>query len=138
MVYFSRVKFRNLPIIQVLKTIYGVNHSKALLICRLNCVTPSVKFGKLPIRFIEDIEFFMSKRMKVDRELRQRHNLYLNELRENRTFKSFRKNLGLPSNGQRSKTNARTAKKFGKKFRLQNVKQSGGKLKAGNLKKKSK
>jgi small subunit ribosomal protein S13 len=136
MVYFSRTRFKNLPIIQVLKTIYGVNYSKALLICRLNCVTPSVKFGKLPIRFIEDIEFFMSKRMKVDRELRQRHNLYLNELRENKTFKSFRKNLGLPSNGQRSKTNAKTAKKFGKKFRLQNTKQSAIKSKVGNLKKK--
>jgi len=114
MVYFSRARHKNFPVLQVIKTIYGVNFSKAMLICRLNCVVPSVKFGKLPLRFKENIEFFMSREMKVDRPLRQKHQLYLNELKENKTFKSFRKNLGLPSNGQRSKTNARTAKKFRK------------------------
>lgn len=118
-IFFSKIKYKKIPAIQVVKTVYGVNYSKALLICRVMGLTPSVKFDKVPKRTIIKLEFFMSNQMLLDRALKQRHQFHLAELRDVRTWKTVRKALGLPANGQRSKTNAKTAKKFKRKDKFE-------------------
>jgi small subunit ribosomal protein S13 len=123
-IFFSKYKYRRIPAIQVVKTVYGVNFSKALLICRLMGLVPSIKFGKVPKRTIIKLEFFMSNHMTLDRTLRQKHLFHLAQLRDIRNWKSARKSLGLPANGQRSKTNAQTAKKFKRKQKIERAKAS--------------
>lgn len=118
-IFFSKYKHRRIPAIQVIKSVYGVNYSKALLICRVMGLTPSIKFGKIPRRTVIKLEFFMSNQMLLDRPLKQRHLFHLAELRDVRTWKTARKSLGLPANGQRSKTNAKTAKKFKRKDKFE-------------------
>jgi small subunit ribosomal protein S13 len=91
--------------------VYGVNSKKVKYLCQKFGLNPSNKDLKLK----KKNNGFIVKNFKVDEydktlRLQIRKNIkFLNQIR---TYRGIRHNLKLPSRGQRTKTNAKTKKRF--------------------------
>lgn len=92
-----------------LTAIYGIGHSRAAKICAAAGIDPSRLVRDLGETELEALRQEVT-RYKVEGDLRRDVNMNIKRLMDLGTYRGVRHRRGLPVNGQRTRTNARTRK----------------------------
>ena len=113
MVYlFESEISENKPIFVSLTQIYGIGHFTAVLICKKLGFSKNLKIKDLSkeqiLKLIKTIELL---KLNIASDLKKSNLLNSKNLISIKSYKGLRRNQGLPVRGQRTHTNARTAKK---------------------------
>ena len=102
---------RNKKVIYSLRYIHGIGLTKAKVLCEISKVDPNIRVQDLTDEQIVSIRNSISKiGLKVEGELRSDVAMNIKRLKDIASYKGLRHRRGLPANGQRTKTNARTRK----------------------------
>ena len=102
---------RNKKIVFSLCYIHGIGTTTALKICEMAKVDKEKRVQDLSEKQISSIrEIISSLDINVEGELRSFNAMNIKRLKDVGTYKGLRHRRGLPANGQRTKTNARTRK----------------------------
>ena len=102
---------RNKKIIYSLRYIHGIGLTTANKLCKEAKVDPNKRVQDLKEEEVVAIRNVISNsEMKVEGELRSNVAMNIKRLKDIATYKGLRHRRGLPVNGQRTKTNARTRK----------------------------
>ena len=102
---------RNKKIAFSLCYIHGIGMSTALGICEKAKIDTQKRVQDLSERQISSIrEVISSLEINVEGELRSYNAMNIKRLKDVGAYKGLRHRRGLPANGQRTKTNARTRK----------------------------
>ncbi|SMF96756.1 small subunit ribosomal protein S13 [Methylomagnum ishizawai] len=92
-----------------LTAIYGIGKTRASLICESLGLNPSIKVKTLEEADIERIREQVAK-FTVEGDLRRETAMSIKRLMDLGCYRGLRHRRGLPVNGQRTRTNARTRK----------------------------
>jgi len=90
--------------------IFGVGRSKALQICTATGLKPDEKVRDLTDPEITKLREYIDTNLQVEGDLRRERQQAIKRLSEIGAYRGLRHRRGLPVNGQRTKTNARTRK----------------------------
>jgi small subunit ribosomal protein S13 len=90
--------------------IFGVGRSTALQICAATGLAPEEKVRDLTDPEITKLREFIDGNLQVEGDLRRERQQAIKRLSEIGAYRGLRHRRGLPVNGQRTKTNARTRK----------------------------
>ena len=102
---------RNKKIVFSLCYIHGIGQTTALKICEIAKVDKDKRVQDLSEKQISSIrEIISSLEINVEGELRSFNAMNIKRLKDVGAYKGLRHRRGLPANGQRTKTNARTRK----------------------------
>ena len=102
---------RNKKIVFSLCYIHGIGTTTALKICEVAKVDKEKRVQDLSEKQISSIrEVISSLEINVEGELRSFNAMNIKMLKDVGAYKGLRHRRGLPANGQRTKTNARTRK----------------------------
>ena len=102
---------RNKKIVFSLCYIHGIGTATALKICEIAKVDKEKRVQDLSEKQISSIrEVISSLEINVEGELRSFNAMNIKRLKDVGAYKGLRHRRGLPANGQRTKTNARTRK----------------------------
>jgi len=92
-----------------LTSIYGIGRSRAAEICNAVGIDPSVKVRDLAEPQVEALRGVIGKYV-VEGDLRREVSMNIKRLMDLGCYRGIRHRRGLPLNGQRTRTNARTRK----------------------------
>ena len=102
---------RNKKITFSLCYIHGIGMSTALEICKAAKIDTGKRVQELSEKQISSIrEVISSSEINVEGELRSLNAMNIKRLKDVGAYRGLRHRRGLPANGQRTKTNARTRK----------------------------
>ena len=102
---------RNKKVAYSLRYIYGIGYSQAVDICDKAGVKLDTRVQDLKEKEVMDIRKAITElEIKVEGELRSEVAMNVKRLKDIGTYRGLRHRRGLPVNGQRTKTNARTRK----------------------------
>ena len=102
---------RNKKIAFSLCYIHGIGMSTALEICKTAKIDMDKRVQELTEKQISSIrEVISSSEINVEGELRSFNAMNIKRLKDVGAYRGLRHRRGLPANGQRTKTNARTRK----------------------------
>ena len=102
---------RNKKIVFSLCYIHGIGTTTALKICEMAKVDKEKRVQDLSEKQVSSIrEVISSLEINVEGELRSFNAMNIKRLKDVGAYKGLRHRRGLPANGQRTKTNARTRK----------------------------
>ena len=102
---------RNKKIAFSLCYIHGIGMSTALEICKTAKIDTDKRVQELSEKQVSSIrEVISSLEMNVEGELRSFNAMNIKRLKDVGAYRGLRHRRGLPANGQRTKTNARTRK----------------------------
>ena len=102
---------RNKKIAFSLCYIHGIGMSTALEICKTAKIDTEKRVQELSEKQISSIrEIIGSSEINVEGELRSFNAMNIKRLKDVGAYRGLRHRRGLPANGQRTKTNARTRK----------------------------
>ena len=102
---------RNKKIVFSLCYIHGIGMKTALEICKIAKVDIDKRVLELSEKQISSIrEVISSLELNVEGELRSFNAMNIKRLKDVGAYRGLRHRRGLPANGQRTKTNARTRK----------------------------
>src|SRR5215207_4607663 len=90
--------------------IYGIGPSSARRICAELGFSPDEKVRDLTDAEITKLRTFIDENLQVEGDLRRERSQSIKRLQEIGAYRGVRHRRGLPVNGQRTKTNARTRK----------------------------
>jgi small subunit ribosomal protein S13 len=90
--------------------IFGIGRSTALRVCEGTGLDPSEKIRDLTDPEITKLRDYIDTNLEVEGDLRRQRTEALKRLSEIGAYRGLRHRRGLPVNGQRTKTNARTRK----------------------------
>ncbi|MFP4562411.1 MAG: 30S ribosomal protein S13 [Spirochaetia bacterium] len=90
--------------------IYGVGHATAKEVCEKNGIDPQVKINDLSPEDLNKLRKALENDYKVEGRLRTEVSMNIKRLMDIGCYRGLRHRRGLPVNGQRTKTNARTRK----------------------------
>ena len=90
--------------------VYGIGLNKSRRILESSKIDPSIRVKDLTDAQLGLIKNFIETNYVVEGDLRKEVHLNIKRLRDIRCYKGIRHSKGLPVNGQRTKTNARTRK----------------------------
>lgn len=90
--------------------IYGIGRATAKKILDLAEIDPTKKIGELSSDELGRIRKILEKDFIVEGDLRTRTAMNIKRLQDIGSFRGIRHRKGLPVNGQRTRTNARTRK----------------------------
>jgi len=90
--------------------IYGIGRTSARKICEITKVDPFKKIGDLSNEEINELRKVIESDYKVEGRLRTETALNIKRLMDIGCYRGLRHRRGLPVNGQRTRTNARTRK----------------------------
>jgi small subunit ribosomal protein S13 len=90
--------------------IYGVGHSTAKEVCEKTGIDPKVKINDLSPEDLNKLRKALENDYKVEGRLRTEVSMNIKRLMDIGCYRGLRHRRGLPVNGQRTKTNARTRK----------------------------
>jgi small subunit ribosomal protein S13 len=90
--------------------IFGIGRSSAQRILRESGVDESIKIGDLEEKQVNAIRQFIGQHYRLEGDLRTEQNLNIKRLMDIGCYRGLRHRNGLPANGQRTRTNARTRK----------------------------
>jgi small subunit ribosomal protein S13 len=90
--------------------IFGVGRSTALQICSATGLKPEEKVRDLTDPEITKLREYIDGNLQVEGDLRRERQQAIKRLSEIGAYRGLRHRRGLPVNGQRTKTNARTRK----------------------------
>jgi len=105
--------------------IYGIGRSTAMEILEKSGIDPEIRTQDLNDDQVQAIRNVISTDFKVEGALRTERNMNIKRLMDIGCYRGYRHRRGLPVNGQRTKTNARTRK--GKKRTVGRKKKKVGK-----------
>lgn len=89
--------------------IFGVGHSRARLSCKVAEIDPKMQVKDLSDPEVAKLRDVIAK-FTVEGDLRRETAINIKRLMDLGSYRGIRHRRGLPSNGQRTKTNARTRK----------------------------
>lgn len=92
-----------------LQAIFGLNYNHSLKVCSLIGVSPKTKLSRLRITQLEDL--IRVCREEVSTSLQRTVQNDIQSLIQIKHYKGTRHMFGLPTRGQRTRTNAQTSKK---------------------------
>lgn len=98
------------PVGIALTYIYGIGRSNALKICEETGVNPQTHVDKLTDDEVKNIRTNIQQNLKVEGALKAEINMNIKRLIDINCYRGVRHKLGLPVNGQRTRTNARNRK----------------------------
>jgi small subunit ribosomal protein S13 len=102
---------RNKKVAYSLRYVYGIGYSQAVDICDKAGVKLDTRVQDLKEKEVMDIRKAITElEIKVEGELRSEVAMNVKRLKDIGTYRGLRHRRGLPVNGQRTKTNARTRK----------------------------
>lgn len=101
---------RNKRIEIALTYIYGIGHTSSAKILAESGVDPGTKAGELTDEEINSIRLVIDQAYKVEGDLRREISMNIKRLMDLGCYRGLRHRRGLPVNGQRTRTNARTRK----------------------------
>ena len=101
---------RNKRIEVALTYIYGIGHTRASRIIAESRVNPDIRVKDLTEAEVGALRDFISKNYKVEGDLRREVQMNIKRLVEIGCYRGLRHRHNLPAHGQRTRTNARTAK----------------------------
>lgn len=101
---------RNKRVLLGLTYIYGIGTAKSKAILAEAGVEPDVRTDNLTEDQIDKIRKIIERREKVEGDLRREIQMSIKRLMDLGCFRGLRHRRGLPSRGQRTRTNARTRK----------------------------
>ena len=90
--------------------IYGIGPSTARRVCAELGLSPDEKVRDLTDAEITKLRTFIDANLQVEGDLRRERSQSIKRLQEIGAYRGVRHRRGLPVNGQRTKTNARTRK----------------------------
>jgi small subunit ribosomal protein S13 len=90
--------------------IYGIGRSTAQRICADLQLDPNEKVKDLTDEEVTKLRGFIDGSLEVEGDLRRERSQSIKRLSEIGSYRGLRHRRGLPVNGQRTKTNARTRK----------------------------
>jgi small subunit ribosomal protein S13 len=90
--------------------IYGLGRPTAIKICRELEISPDTKVRDLTDEEITKLRNHIDQNLEVEGDLRRERQQAIKRLIEIGCYRGIRHRRGLPVNGQRTKTNARTRK----------------------------
>jgi small subunit ribosomal protein S13 len=90
--------------------IYGIGPSTARQICAALGLSPDEKVRDLTDEEVTKLQRYIDENHQVEGELRRERQQAIKRLTEIGSYRGLRHRRGLPVNGQRTKTNARTRK----------------------------
>lgn len=99
---------RNKPAVVGLTYIYGVGPTTSQHILKSVGVDPGLKVKDLSEDQVTKIRGVIDQQYKVEGDLRREVQSNVKRLIDNGSYKGLRHRLGLPTHGQRTRTNART------------------------------
>ncbi|QXE46240.1 30S ribosomal protein S13 (mitochondrion) [Nitzschia inconspicua] len=113
MLYFLETKLSDhKSVCFALANIYGIGNSTAFLICKKLGFSINLKVKDLTQEQVtEMIQLIESLNINLNNELKKLQSLTLKNLVSIKSYKSLRRVLGLPVRGQRTHTNAKSARK---------------------------
>jgi small subunit ribosomal protein S13 len=101
---------RNKRIEVALTYIYGIGSTRAGQIMKESRVSPDIRVKDLTETEVGAIRDIISKNFKVEGDLRREVQMNIKRLVEIGCYRGMRHRRNLPAHGQRTRTNARTAK----------------------------
>jgi small subunit ribosomal protein S13 len=102
---------RNKKVAYSLRYVYGIGYSQAVNICDKAGVKLDTRVQDLKEKEVMDIRKAITElEIKVEGELRSEVAMNVKRLKDIGSYRGLRHRRGLPVNGQRTKTNARTRK----------------------------
>lgn len=104
----------NKHIVIALRKIYGIGKVSSFYICKKVNISPYLKVNQLTDENILSIQKIVSE-FEIEGNLRTRIRFNIKRLKDIKCYRGIRHRLGLPVRGQRTRTNARTRKRFRKK-----------------------
>jgi small subunit ribosomal protein S13 len=90
--------------------IYGIGRTSAIAILSESKVDPAARVSSLSDEDLAKLRGIIENKYKVEGSLRGEVNLNIKRLMDVGCYRGLRHRRGLPVNGQRTKTNARTRK----------------------------
>ena len=90
--------------------IYGIGQSTAEHIAAELGLDPNTKVRDLTDEEVTRLRTYIDSNLEVEGDLRRERSQAIKRLQEIGSYRGFRHRRGLPVNGQRTKTNARTRK----------------------------
>jgi small subunit ribosomal protein S13 len=90
--------------------IYGIGRGTALKVCEATGLSPTEKVRDLTDPEITKLREYIDGNLEVEGDLRRERGQAIKRLSEIGAYRGLRHRRGLPVNGQRTKTNARTRK----------------------------
>jgi small subunit ribosomal protein S13 len=90
--------------------IYGIGRSTALKVCVGTGLSPAEKIRDLTDPEITKLREYIDTNLQVEGDLRRERTQAIKRLSEIGAYRGLRHRRGLPVDGQRTKTNARTRK----------------------------
>ena len=90
--------------------IFGIGRATALKVCEATGLSPGEKVRDLSDPEITKLREYIDTNLQVEGDLRRERTQAVKRLSEIGAYRGLRHRRGLPVNGQRTKTNARTRK----------------------------
>ena len=101
---------RNKRVQVALTYIYGIGKTRAAEICEYAKLPASLRTDELTDAHIAKIREFMEANIKVEGDLRREIGLSIKRLMDLGCYRGLRHRKGLPTRGQRTRSNSRTRK----------------------------
>jgi small subunit ribosomal protein S13 len=101
---------KNKRIVIALTYIYGIGNTAAENILKATKIDPNTRTDKLAEAEVARIRDEIDRNCKVEGDLRREISMSIKRLMDLGCYRGLRHRKGLPCNGQRTKTNARTRK----------------------------
>jgi len=101
---------KNKRIVIALTYIYGIGNSVAENILKVTQIDPNTRTDKLAEAEVARLRDEIDRNCKVEGDLRREISMNIKRLMDLGCYRGLRHRKGLPCNGQRTKTNARTRK----------------------------
>ncbi|MDR0779514.1 MAG: 30S ribosomal protein S13 [Pseudomonadales bacterium] len=109
----ARIAGVNIPdnkhVVISLRYVYGIGPTVAKNLCAATGISPRAKVSELNEDQLDSLRNEIGK-MTVEGDLRREISMNIKRLMDLGTYRGIRHRRGLPVNGQRTKTNARTRK----------------------------
>jgi small subunit ribosomal protein S13 len=90
--------------------IYGIGPSASRQVCAALGLSPDTKVRDLTDEEVTQLQRYIDANLQVEGDLRRERQQAIKRLQEIGAYRGIRHRRGLPVNGQRTKTNARTRK----------------------------
>src|SRR5581483_8328494 len=90
--------------------IYGIGPSTSRQVCAVLGLSPDTKVRDLTDEEVTQLQRYIDSNLQVEGDLRRERQQAIKRLTEIGAYRGIRHRRGLPVNGQRTKTNARTRK----------------------------
>ena len=112
MVYLLETDISSVKSIHIaIREIYGIGRKNSLYICKKLGFSKNFKVHNLSSKQINKfLSVIENSNILVNSELKKKKSIFLKHLVDLKVYRGLRKVRGLPSRGQRTRTNSRTSK----------------------------